>query len=650
MSYLDPVTIVFSGDFQSDVSTVNNDVRHYDNKTFERRFQKPPQTVTGPDGKPVTIENGWWNPDGGATFNFVNCKVTRCIVPGADEYAQGDIIGAVVSGPVDRSAGKMVDLDPQMQFTSELWGVGITITNMEGRLLFSGDLHATGFRDAQQRQFPTSATDKSFNVNGQTLGGNWITTIENITWGDIDEVAPLKLLKESTDDNRLSLSLSAFGYFYTHQLGRFSMGKIIGVIGPWKKNDPVRFAPARRVYGTIPNIFQYSNFAINRNILTLDLGMSFPVQDPLGTPLSSFKSLVIALSKGRIDIPLSTKDPVSLSLDTYETIGTVNIPADPQWLLQSGGIVNFLLDDSLQKLVADYQLLILRELNGKMIVYGREAVDGWYMRCDQNVLRIDPGDTLESDFYVYQWGQPASNVTVSIALQPQQSGGGGGSNKDPAPPKAAIPDINFPADAMQVSGNFKTDQYGRSTVRFTGSDPENPRKYLDGQLYLYTYSIEGINNLEQYFNDTVMVHLRDAFNLPSQPTWEDIRDIFLQFGNLYPVMSRHVVDMSVMEDIIAKKNILLFAFSRDINDPLYMPVTRDLSVNKLRAIVKWLNNPLPAPDAGEEKLLHSDSGQEYRSAEAVLTDESYLSKASRAKGGDLSMLSQLFNNTPLELL
>jgi large subunit ribosomal protein L33 len=40
---------VFSGTFQADISTVNNDVRHFDNTNFEPRFQDL-QNATNPDG------------------------------------------------------------------------------------------------------------------------------------------------------------------------------------------------------------------------------------------------------------------------------------------------------------------------------------------------------------------------------------------------------------------------------------------------------------------------------------------------------------------------------------------------------------------------------------------------------------------------
>jgi len=45
MSYLDNIRLVFTGKFQADVSTVNNDVRHFDNATFQPVFQK---FMTGP--------------------------------------------------------------------------------------------------------------------------------------------------------------------------------------------------------------------------------------------------------------------------------------------------------------------------------------------------------------------------------------------------------------------------------------------------------------------------------------------------------------------------------------------------------------------------------------------------------------------------
>ena len=72
MSYLNSLRLVFSGDFQADVSTVNNDVRHYNNANFQPRFQ---ELFENYNGSQKTVYNGYFNPEGSGAFRLVNCKV-----------------------------------------------------------------------------------------------------------------------------------------------------------------------------------------------------------------------------------------------------------------------------------------------------------------------------------------------------------------------------------------------------------------------------------------------------------------------------------------------------------------------------------------------------------------------------------------------
>lgn len=115
MSTLDLPRLVFSGDFQADVSTVNNDVRHYDPKKFEDRFQQP-QTGLSSDG--------WWNPSGSGAFRLIDCTVRGVTyrdgsvpVPGSADHASS---GLRITGTTTRVSGKLVDLDPQWQMASEI--------------------------------------------------------------------------------------------------------------------------------------------------------------------------------------------------------------------------------------------------------------------------------------------------------------------------------------------------------------------------------------------------------------------------------------------------------------------------------------------------------------------------------------------------
>jgi hypothetical protein len=73
MSSLNNVRTVFNGRFQADVSTVNNDVRHFDNSTFEASFQEFQSNRE--------VWNGWWNPPGSGAFRFLGCRVVAGALP-----------------------------------------------------------------------------------------------------------------------------------------------------------------------------------------------------------------------------------------------------------------------------------------------------------------------------------------------------------------------------------------------------------------------------------------------------------------------------------------------------------------------------------------------------------------------------------------
>lgn len=73
MSYLGLPRLTFSGLFEADVNTVNNDVRNFDVATFEPRFQTVQEPA--PDGKGL-IYNGWWNPRGFNAFRLLECVAT----------------------------------------------------------------------------------------------------------------------------------------------------------------------------------------------------------------------------------------------------------------------------------------------------------------------------------------------------------------------------------------------------------------------------------------------------------------------------------------------------------------------------------------------------------------------------------------------
>jgi hypothetical protein len=111
MSYLDAVRLTFHGDYQADVSTVNNDVRHYALDSFEDRFQAPSQG---------DVMNGWWNPTGSNALRLLNCRVGSVGWPDGrtvSDPAQDPACALAIGGPNTAVSAKLVDLDPQWQMS-----------------------------------------------------------------------------------------------------------------------------------------------------------------------------------------------------------------------------------------------------------------------------------------------------------------------------------------------------------------------------------------------------------------------------------------------------------------------------------------------------------------------------------------------------
>ncbi len=649
MSYLDTTHLIFSGDFISDVSTVNNDPAHYNNATFKPSFQEFGQGGT----------NGWWNPEGGATFDFQNCAVTRISMGNGQVISDAGkdiVIGQIVCGAEGRNTGKMVDLDPQEQGSSELWGVKLRLVTTKNELLFEGDIKPTGFRDLQYRQHSGS------NVNGQPLGGTWTSVIENIVWGKLAESSTfIKELKAKTNDNKLSLNLNGFGYYYLHAAdGRFSLGRILGCIGPWYDNEPETFASCRRLYGnydtSLPNdrqaiFFSTTNFLFNRDnkVLTADFGSSFPISNSTGN-ISFNEKIILGVSKVPVTAPPSNSR-ITIKSEQFAMIGQVPYETGPDWLNNTGGIVTFdNLSAEVTTLLENNQLLLLLEIaDGEYMVIARESINGYYVRADDFVNRLDYLQVNDINFYAYQWGEALKNTKIDISLDKPTSI----TPKGPNNPISEIPGNNYPQDGLTFEQQIVTGSNGHAILKLKGNRIDSPRVYLDGQIYTLNYALNGIQNdpaKGPMSNDNIYVHLRDYFEVPEQPVWSDISATMIQFSNLYPIMSKYFIDLADPEALIAKKDILIFAFTRDISDPIYMPATRDLSEQKKQTILKWLNAPVVDTDTPPAVLVAAKLPQkaEAPAADSPVSDaQQRLKNIVRAKNGAGFApfdIDQIFNN------
>lgn len=601
MSYLHTPHLVFSGDFYADTATVNNDVRHYDNNAFEAVFQDPQQ------GQALY---GWWNPNGGNQFNLQNCTVQQITMANGQQSSDptfDTVIGQLVGAPDNKGTGKMLDLDSQWQMSSELWCVQIRIYTSDNQLLLRGDMTTSGFRDLQLRQTDGGAE------NGQPMGGCWTSTLSNLEWGvQAANSNFLQALKNATQNNTLVINLNMYGFYYSHNNGRFSLGRIVGTIGPWFNTEPNTIPASRRLYGiagdgqNTPIYFNYSNFIVDKtnSRLALDLGGSFPIDDSMGTISSNANQYLLGISnKPLSNDPSGT--PAILQPGDFTQLGAINYTAgNADWLNVTGGIVMQNLTSAQLSQLGNNQLILVQNVNNQYQLIAREAIQGFSLRADNLVQRLDNGDSGSVFLYAYQWGEPAAGVNVSVSIQPPTQALFAPQKTGDDTQNITVPTINTPTEGLTFGNIAPTDSNGVTSVLITGNAINNPRVYVEGQVYYISYQNNPvIQDNAAYGMDAIYVHLRDAFTVPAAPTWDDVAEIFIQFGNVYPLMSKYIVNLNSEQAVSERTRILIYAFTRDINDTFYMPVTRDISEAKRQTIVKWLQNPLPGTGAPRTRTM-----------------------------------------------
>ena len=111
MSYLGSPRIHLFGKFFADPSTTNNDLANY--------ALKPPLDLS-------------WNPNGSAFFRFLDCRIGsavrgdgKVLDPGAGDPIARATVSAPQSPPT--KVAKIVDLDPDQQSITQLFGVAVTV-------------------------------------------------------------------------------------------------------------------------------------------------------------------------------------------------------------------------------------------------------------------------------------------------------------------------------------------------------------------------------------------------------------------------------------------------------------------------------------------------------------------------------------------
>ncbi len=589
MSYLNGLRLHFAGKFQANVSTVNNDPGHFDTSAFQASYQ----TMQGPKMNPP---NGWFNPEGDATFRMLGCAITTAWTPDG-AVTDDPVLGCSVADSDRTVPAKMVDLDPEQQLVSEIWGLEIRIADSEGNTLMRADFLPTGFIDIWDRG------GDSAGGGDNNAGATYQSVLHNVQWDDVSHSPFLTELRQTAQaTGRLSIKFNVDAINMHFGSPDFMCGRVVGTIGPYLPGEPLHLVLGRQFVATADPNVAASFFApagsINHfpaavdpvaGLIYLDLGNALLCVEP-GSGPADVGDLTLAVYN-----PFATPPSPAGSLVPLGVIpasGFRGYVSNTGWYAETAGIVVLPLSPAQLQLVQSSPLV----LTGNAGVVISEALNGCFVRADTFVYRMSPGDHTDIDVYATQFGAPLAGVALSFTLDSSQLQ----TNTFTPPYIMASPPVATPADALRFGPTATTDANGKATLSVDAGDPGAARVFpggessIDGQVYgirpAFADAILNAEPINQW--NFVSFLLWSGYDAPAKPTWTDVQPILQQYANLYPSMLRFL-NLADYDSIKANAELMTLAFSLDVSDPNSMPVTRDLSPAKRKMILAWLQDPLP---------------------------------------------------------
>ncbi len=625
MSYLDFSRIYFRGTFYASAATLNNTPTNYINNATE-----------------ISMENDWgWNPNGDNQLYFRGGQVCGVVDEQGTLLESGSsndpLLTAEINtqGPYSRmsqypgvptSSPKLVDFDPDQQFRTGLYGLwlglvipGETIGQDAG---FYAPVIPCNLRDLGLRANPPIEAFKTWNAGGVFLARieasalNWLSGTVN---------SPLLDHFRETYANGISLKM-VFDLYRNenpngdvlHDYQRY--GRLLGVLGPADDEDFQQAVTCRRLFtnpmcpqvdpdpqggGEVEPIPWLPGYASTQDhptnegeqVLTLDLSGSIPYQsstDDYGK-LADAAHLEYGYFKEDNWVPFKNQ-PVQLV--DHE------VRFEQEWkyfyYLKNNGVFDIWLTKEESDAIRDRPIGVksLKKENAFSFPL-RESNDGIYIETDQPGVRVQQGDEAHSLVMVSQFGEPVRNQPVPLELKAYKV-----KWVEAQGPKGPVWEWHLDEDSDIEVQLSDTDGKGAATLTMTPKaqvmELSAARHWLDSRInYVliqnrFEYCESNLHHAMSGPSPSVpMTGLEFAtalvwrdFQAPENPTWEDVGPILGRMSRLYPGMSSKM-DLSDEALMVKHASIVLPFLEESALDPLYMPVTRELSPKVMAMLIQW---------------------------------------------------------------
>jgi hypothetical protein len=384
MSYLDAPRLHFAGEFQVDISTINNVVGYYKSDAFEPQYQE-----LDADGN-----DGGWNPEGTGIFRLIGCRITGARLGERSISAPGQdpVIGMALESAADRVFGKLADLDPQQQMCSQIWGMRLRLTNGAETALFSGDYVPAAFTNLWMRQ------QVKENPHDQVMAAVFQSVLSDVAWEGKTDSKVLEALRRASPDG-LSVAMNVFGYGRDPTIPRYTMGRVTGTIGPSRAGEPKHFVTGRQMVAATPDgmpfkptngvySFQCKVHEKDKTVAA-DFGNCLAIENPEGE-LVDQGPLVMAVLKAESATIATTVTAAEVAI-----LGEVNY-RQAGWYERTAGVQDFGYghDSWCAEHIAKRPLLLLSPRPGAVYAVIVAESPVFTVGRDRQVLRWFPNDEL----------------------------------------------------------------------------------------------------------------------------------------------------------------------------------------------------------------------------------------------------------------
>ena len=625
MSYLDLPRIHFAGLFFTGPGTINNITTNYE----------PDAPIEKPDGKYTPIAG--WNPPGVAQFYLQQCTVLGAMDGTGDWIAAGSdpLIGASVAtaGPqtpitIDGSIvdiAKLVDLDPDQQGRSEVYGMQFQVQLPDGST-FGGPMSVPQLRELGPRM---ALSGGSFTAVGLLMG-----SIDQPRWPAQPGASKLLSQFQQACANGIAISLTTDLHWNIPTISEnglmFCWGRVHGTMGPLQAGEGGQTLYGRRmIAGAVPPAprvdrtprdtvaaraaavaaagalppwnasYAAATVAGSQTLLSVDIGMAIPLavqspgapnQRPPRPPQVNGKPLVesgitigvvdaagsfTAFAKGTLSFP-----PFYFTLTSAEKncvcwknsgVFTVPLTADEANAVKSGAIAV--------------------QVGGSRVV--EEVSSGIWVQFAQASTRVAlPGASVSLPILVTERGAALAGYTPSeFQVHAVEWSRASGEWKPHAKPSTDLSVAFQPPETDAAGATALT-----TAAQIDEMDLSALRADLDSRVY---FIVPPNDPTVSYADDQApaSVLVWQPFTAPESPTWHsDILPILGAYARLYPGM-KAILDIADENAAMAHASAIAARMRLSPVDPAYMPVTRDLSPAKMAMIAAFMQKWAAASSA-----------------------------------------------------